>query len=81
MAVVYEEVSQCVYGMVVEAVFKGQLTGGVGVRIVVTLHCFYKALASRRDYESALAGAGANGPANQLNTLKDAASSGANGYA
>jgi hypothetical protein len=40
MVVVYEEVSQSVDWVVVEAVFEGQFGGSGCVRIVITLHCF-----------------------------------------
>jgi len=67
--VVYEEVSKCVDGMVVDAVFQGQFARGGAVGVVIALHSFYQAAASRRDYECASAVAAAYRTADQFDTF------------
>ena len=76
-----EEIAEGVYGVVVEAVFEGQLAGdAAGFGIVIAFHRLDQARAPRRNDQRALAVAGADRPADQLDALQDAASPGPDVY-
>ena len=52
--VVYEEISQGVDGVVIDAILEWKLAGKCGagrIRIVITLHRLYQTRAVGRDYE------------------------------
>ena len=74
-AVVYEEVAESVYGVVVDAVFEGQFgwCGSAGVGIVVASHGFDQSPAAGGDHEGAGSVSGSDRPSDKLDAFEDAA--------
>lgn len=60
---IYKEIAKGVDGVVVNAVFEGQLIRGVSIGIVIAGKGLDEALGFGGDYEPAFAVAGAYGPA------------------
>ena len=81
MSVVYEEVSQGVDGVVVEAVFEGEFVCGWSIGVVIAGQGLDEARALGGNYKAGFACAIADGPADKLDTFSDAASAIADVYA